>query len=189
MTESPTCCAGIPSSVLSVSVPTKDLPSASSALYITSAAAVGLSASACMASVVLTPGWTAPACGAGVLRALGHLQILSFTRHMSASMPKVRTQLISPHRRANAGAHVPPGRAWPSCVYCWQLCRLAVPQTYDLVSDLASWSRLNWMPSVATSFVSSLSSGLNNIAATYSPPPPPVVRDTSRALPCLIPTV
>lgn len=78
---------GVPSNLLQVSVPAPSLPRAATTLNAMSAAAVAASALSCMAGAVLTPGWTAVACGAGVLRSMGHLQLLGFTGHMSANMP------------------------------------------------------------------------------------------------------
>jgi hypothetical protein len=68
--------AGAISNAITVSVPVAGLPVASTSLSYASAAAFGLSALSCAASVVIAPGWgSGIACGAAILRSLGHLQV------------------------------------------------------------------------------------------------------------------
>lgn len=49
--------------------------------------ALALSGVLCAATSLLAPGWSGPACAAGVLRSFGHLQLLAFTRHLGGGMP------------------------------------------------------------------------------------------------------
>ncbi len=78
---------GVPSNQLSVTVPAPELPKLATGLGVATAASLGASTLSCMAGAFFTPGWTAMACGAGVLRSAGHLQVLGFTNAMSANMP------------------------------------------------------------------------------------------------------
>lgn len=84
-------CAGgadDPSHFLQVFVPAKGLPTAAKVFSISTAATLGISAVTCGVAALVTPGWTTVACAAGVLRSLGHLQLMAFTSNLAAHMPR-----------------------------------------------------------------------------------------------------
>ena len=59
------------------------------ALTISSAVMLGVSATVCLASGVFAPGWDSIACGAGVLRSWGHLQVVGASAGgVAARMPQ-----------------------------------------------------------------------------------------------------
>lgn len=82
---------GSSSNQIAVSVPAPGLAAASTGFRWASLAALGLSGAACAASTVLAPGWATLACGAGLLRSLGHLQLASMSGRMAADMPPAFT--------------------------------------------------------------------------------------------------
>ena len=76
--------AGALSNTLNVAIPVTGLPMAVTALSLGSAAAFGLSAASCAASVIIAPGWPAGiTCGAAILRSLGHLQVIRINTYAS----------------------------------------------------------------------------------------------------------
>ncbi|KAG2443528.1 hypothetical protein HXX76_001880 [Chlamydomonas incerta] len=78
---------GVPSNRLEVVVPSQAVALAAGISHYGTMAVLGASALSCGATALLAPGWRSIACVGGLLRSLGHLQVLSYTESLAFRTP------------------------------------------------------------------------------------------------------